>query len=652
MKFPRFRDIPLLFKVGFPPAFALAMLATVVASNLWSQQRQAEVLSGITHNTTLGDRISKDAAQITAANGAVYILMTKQAAGGSAASSQTALNAVLAQIDAVNADLKSLDVTLPPNQRASFEGVIKNLGNYRGGIQVVGSMLGIDFGTAAAFLQPFQATYQQMTATLNAASQQVSAASEAQADKSTRAAKVTGTIMIAFAVATLVLVAAVAGVIIMAVQRTVRDISNATETLAKGQNEIDLDRLERRDEFGAIVHSLAVFRENQLHMISMRIEQETLEAREQATKREQEQQRELAQQQQQTVVSSLADALESLSYGDLRHAITNAFPDGYEKLRVDFNASIAKLAEAMSAIGIAVAAMTSGTNEISEASGDLSRRTEEQAARLEETAAAIDEIATTVRKTAAASKQVSDVVSNTKARADSSTKVASRALVAMEEINRSSREISQIVGLIDDIAFQTNLLALNAGIEAARAGDAGRGFAVVATEVRALAGRSAESAKQIKTLISSSTKSVGQGVSLVGEMSTGLDEILARVTEISGLISEITLAAQEQATSLATVNSAVNTIDQVTQQNAAVAEQSAAASRHLADEADGLKTLVSRFQVHAASGERAEAAPPRAPRPASLKTVAPARPQKVFAATASRGAPALKVVKKDDWTEF
>ncbi len=642
MKFPKFADVPLIFKVGLPPAFALAMLAALVASNLWSQRQDGNVLSGIIQNDALQNRISGDAAHITAANGALYILMTKQAAGASAASSQQAVSDVLAQIDAVKADLQQLSGTLPPAQRADFESLVKKLGNYRGGVQVVGSMLGIDFNSAASFLQPFEVTYRQMTATLNAASGQVTAASVARADASKRAARSTAAWIIAFAAATLVLVAAVAGIIILAVQRTVRDISQATERLARGDNDLDLARLERRDEFGAIVHSLAVFRENQLRMITMRQEQEAMEVREQASRHAQEQQNEQARQQQQIVVSNLAAALECLADGDLRHAITDAFPEGYEKLRLDFNASIAKLAEAMAAISSAVAAMNSGSNEISEASENLSQRTEEQAARLEETAAAIDEIAAMVRKTAAAAAQVSEVAGNTKSRTDTSTKVASRALVAMEEITSSSREINQIVGIIDEIAFQTNLLALNAGIEAARAGDAGRGFAVVATEVRALAGRSADSAKQIKTLISSSTKSVGQGGVLVGEMSTSLDEILARVTEISALVSEIALAAQEQATSLATVNTAVNTIDQVTQQNAAVAEQSAAASRNLADEAGGLKSLVARFKIEAA--------------PDGGLPLRPARPR-VKAAAVKGAAPAmapraLKIVKQDNWTEF
>jgi methyl-accepting chemotaxis protein len=631
MKGIRFTDIPLVFKVGFPPAFALAMLAALVACASWSQHQQAQVLATIIRMDALQSELSSDSARITAANGALYILMTKQAAGGSVAQSQADLANVLQQIDDVRADLQTLKPRLAPSQRMAFDGVLKDLTDYRGGIQVVSSMLRIDFGTAAGFIQPFEAIYQRMTATLDTASQQVVLASRQQAAQSTRAANLVSLAMILFAGATLVLVAAVAWFIIVTVRHTVRDISQATESLAKGQNDLDLARLERRDEFGAIVRSLNVFRDDQRHMAKMRTEQSALEARELASRQEQERQREEGRLQQQTVVTNLAGALESLAQGDLSHAISDIFPEGYEKLRLDFNAAIERLADAMAGISTAVNAMHNGTNEISEASGDLSRRTEEQAARLEETAAAIDEISDNVRKTAAAAQQVAGIIKTTKSRADTSSEVADRALVAMEEINRSSSEIGKIVGIIDGLAFQTNLLALNAGIEAARAGDAGRGFAVVATEVRALAQRSADSAKQIKVLINASTQSVGQGVDLVSKMSIGLTEILAGVTETSVLISEIAVSAEEQATGLSTVNTAVDTIDKVTQQNAAVAEQSAAASRHLADEAHGLQNLVSRFQLKPAQ---------RGP---AVARAAPAE---------SRGAPALKVVTQDGWAEF
>jgi methyl-accepting chemotaxis protein len=241
--------------------------------------------------------------------------------------------------------------------------------------------------------------------------------------------------------------------------------------------------------------------------------------------------------------------------------------------------------------------LRTGTEEITQASDDLSRRTEQQAASLEETAAALDEITATVRKTAEGAKQARDVVSQTRSDAEQSGEVVRHAVAAMSSIEQSSQQISQIIGVIDEIAFQTNLLALNAGVEAARAGDAGRGFAVVASEVRALAQRSAEAAKEIKTLISTSAKQVGAGVKLVGETGESLGRIVIQVAEITTVVTEIAASAQEQATGLHEVNTAINQMDQVTQQNAAMVEQSTAASHALAQETSELVRLTERFQI-------------------------------------------------------
>ena len=289
-----------------------------------------------------------------------------------------------------------------------------------------------------------------------------------------------------------------------------------------------------------------------------------------------------------------------------------------------------------------VAAIRSGAGEISQAADDLSRRTEQQAASLEETAAALDQITATVRKTASGAKQCSDVVLAARGDAEKSGEIVRDAVGAMSAIEQSSTQISQIIGVIDEIAFQTNLLALNAGVEAARAGDAGRGFAVVASEVRALAQRSADAAKEIKTLISSSGTQVGAGVSLVGQTGEALNRIVERVAEIDGLVSEISASAQEQATGLQQVNTAVNQMDQVTQQNAAMVEQSTAASHSLSQEAETLAGSVARFQIGAAAQPVRDVARSAARPVPALKTV-------------GRGGAALKpqpVAAEDGWEEF
>ena len=269
-----------------------------------------------------------------------------------------------------------------------------------------------------------------------------------------------------------------------------------------------------------------------------------------------------------------------------------------------------QLEKALQSVKDSTQAMDSGTHEISTASNDLSRRTEQQASSLEETAAALDEITATVKKAAEGATHARKVVAATKDDAEKSGEVVRKAVEAMGGIEKSSQQISQIIGVIDEIAFQTNLLALNAGVEAARAGDAGRGFAVVASEVRALAQRSAEAAKEIKGLISTSTGQVEQGVQLVAETGKSLERIVSKVAEINGVVTEIASGAQEQATGLQQVNTAVNQMDKVTQQNAAMAEQATAASRSLARRrAPSCRSWSSLFQV----GDTGAAEPMRRP---------------------------------------
>ena len=300
-------------------------------------------------------------------------------------------------------------------------------------------------------------------------------------------------------------------------------------------------------------------------------------------------------------VEATAKALSRLAKGDLTYRIDGEFPEEYLRLQADFNAAIGRLQEVMEGVSSAASAIQSGTGEITSAADDLSRRTERQAANLEETAAALDEITATVKKTAEGAKEAQSVVNAARGDAEQSGAVGSDAISAMGKIEASATQISQIVGVIDEIAFQTNLLALNAGVEAARAGEAGRGFAVVASEVRALAQRSAEAAKEIKALITASTAQVSSGVELVGKTGEALRRIVGEVAKITDLVTEIAASAQEQAVGLGQVNTAINDMDQMTQQNAAMVEQSTAASHALAQQASELGRSMAQFELGGAA---------------------------------------------------
>ncbi|MCW6512255.1 methyl-accepting chemotaxis protein [Hyphomicrobiales bacterium BP6-180914] len=373
-------------------------------------------------------------------------------------------------------------------------------------------------------------------------------------------------------------------------------LTRAMDRITQGEADAIIERTERTDEVGDLTRTASAFGEA-AH--KLRAEAQASVGREVLERERQE--REAAQARDAAddlhIITELGTGLRALSDGNLTHRIESAFAAKATQLKEDFNSAVGKLQETMTVISGSSSAIRLGTAEISTASDDLSRRTEQQAASLEETAAALDEITATVKKTSDGSRHAQKVVGSAKSDAERSGIVVSQAVEAMSAIEQSAHKISQIIGVIDEIAFQTNLLALNAGVEAARAGEAGRGFAVVASEVRALAQRSAEAAKEIKALISTSSQQVEAGVDLVNETGGALKRIVTQVAEINAVVSDIATSTQEQATALQEVNTAINQMDQVTQQNAAMVEESTAASKNLAQETEELARLIGQFQI-------------------------------------------------------
>ncbi|HUI19958.1 MAG TPA: methyl-accepting chemotaxis protein [Methylocella sp.] len=321
------------------------------------------------------------------------------------------------------------------------------------------------------------------------------------------------------------------------------EITGVMKKLVDGDVIVTVPGVGRNDELGRMAEAVQFFKEQSLKKLQKQAQEEEDIKRWQQEDAERVAREAEAARQDQIAIDNLAAGLAKLADGDLVYRIGIVFAPKTEKLRSDFNSALEKLQQTMQGLRANIDAIHVGSGEISSAADDLSRRTEQQAASLEETAATLDEITTTVKNTAQGAIHAREVVSEAKAKADESGEVVRQAIGAMGGIETSSRQISQIIGVIDEIAFQTNLLALNAGVEAARAGDAGRGFAVVASEVRALAQRSAEAAKEIKSLISASTSQVTQGVDLVGATGKALGQIVAQVAEIDTVVSGIAVSA-------------------------------------------------------------------------------------------------------------
>jgi methyl-accepting chemotaxis protein len=353
------------------------------------------------------------------------------------------------------------------------------------------------------------------------------------------------------------------------------------------------------------------------------------------------------------VTAVFGQAIAAIAAKQLDHRITEEVPEAYREMRDAFNLATEELATTIAEIGEAAHSIHGEADDILNSAGDLSKRTESQATAVEQTAAALDEITATVGDSTRRAEEVSNLAARTRAGAEKSGEVVKQAVAAMGAIETSSGEIFNIIGVIDEIAFQTNLLALNAGVEAARAGDAGKGFAVVAQEVRELAQRSAKAAKEIKGLIVNSGNQVKSGVELVGQTGTALGAIVGEVGEISGHIQSIFDSAREQTTALKEINGAVNNIDQATQRNAAMVEQTNAASHRLAAESARIAGMLAEF----ATG-RAANRPIRKPAPAARAAAVPeVPPAAVVAKAGSRSRPAAAAVgntalASNSWKEF
>ncbi|MDO8882862.1 methyl-accepting chemotaxis protein, partial [Pseudotabrizicola sp.] len=362
------------------------------------------------------------------------------------------------------------------------------------------------------------------------------------------------------------------------------------------------------------------------------------------------------------VVDALRAALARLSNGDLTATLNEKFDPRYDGLRADFNEATDRLHAALSDVVESSSAIRGEVNEISSAADNLSRRTEQQAATLEQTAAALDQMTTSVKSTAEVARHANSRVEEAKQNAETSGRVVREAVSAMGEIEQSSSKISRITSVIDEIAFQTNLLALNAGVEAARAGEAGRGFAVVASEVRDLAQRSSEAAREIAGLITASSDQVKRGVSLVAEAGRSLNGIQSAVGEIHTLVSDIASSAKEQSNGITELNTAVKHLDQVTQQNAAMFEETSAASQSLNRAAGALAETTNRFTLQSAaiSDHRSGALTSRTARSWGTPKTSASPPAAKFqstrtapaAAAGKRSALALQTAPGDGWEEF
>ncbi|MBC6715254.1 CHASE3 domain-containing protein [Aurantimonas sp. DM33-3] len=377
----------------------------------------------------------------------------------------------------------------------------------------------------------------------------------------------------------------------------ISQMTGVMRSLAAGDKTVAIPGAGRQDEIGEMAGAVEAFKKAAIERDELAQEAEATRISQEDAKKRQAALDNAKAEDLRAFVGVVEVGFERLSAGDLTVRMQDRVAEEFEPIRAKFNASVASLEEAIGHVVTSIASIRTGLGEINTASNDLAHRTEQQAASLEETVAALGQVTQAVNETAEGAGKAQQVASGAREKAQKGGEVVGKAVAAMGQIEQSSEKINSIISVIDEIAFQTNLLALNAGVEAARAGEAGKGFAVVAQEVRGLAQRSAEAAKEIKTLIATSREQVGTGVELVTASGKSLEEIVTEVSAMAEVISTIASSAREQATSLREVSGAADQMDKVTQQNAAMVEEATAASQTLANETDELAHAMAQFRT-------------------------------------------------------
>jgi methyl-accepting chemotaxis protein len=453
--------------------------------------------------------------------------------------------------------------------------------------------------------------------------------------------------------------------VVYRVTKPLTAMADAMTRLAKGDETVTIAGAERSDEIGAMAKAVLVFRDAGQEKV--RLEAQAAEQRRGAEedRRKNAEVQAKAAAEQTDALKTLAGGLAKLSDGDLTFRLTDGFSDHYRQIRDDFNAAMSRLQETIQAIAHSAREVAGASGEISGGTSNLSQRTEEQAASLEETSASMEQISLTVKKNAENAQQANQLTAGTRDVADRGGAVVAEAVSAMARIEESSRKISDIISVIDEIARQTNLLALNAAVEAARAGEAGRGFAVVASEVRSLAQRSSQAAKDIKDLITNSSGQVQEGVELVNKAGASLTEIVGSIQKVAEIVADIAAASAEQSTGIDQVSTALSQMDEVTQQNSALVEQNAAAAKALEQQSKAMDHQVGMFRLgdapaagHApqvAARKPADAAEQRAAatkqRPDAVAKQSPAQPKR---GVVGRMQAALATAFKPEpgWKEF
>jgi len=454
----------------------------------------------------------------------------------------------------------------------------------------------------------------------------------------------------------------VAFFIARAISGPLMSLCGAMKELGAGNFDVVLPGLGRKDEIGEIAGAVEEFKvkaaEKAVHEADETLRRQKAEAEAQAEiQAQQAAERTKVAEEQARVVSLIGDGLRKLSDGDLTFRLTDGFSEAYKQVKDDFNTAMTRLQDTIVAIAAAAKEVAGATAEISSGTTDLSQRTEEQAASLEQTSASMEQLASTVKKNAESAQQANQFAGGTGQVADRGGQLVAQAVNAMARIEESSRKISDIISVIDEIARQTNLLALNAAVEAARAGEAGRGFAVVASEVRSLAQRSSQAAKDIKDLITNSSGQVQEGVELVNRAGASLTEIVDSIKRVAAIVADIAAASVEQSTGIDQVNTALSQMDEATQQNSALVEQSAAAAKTLEQHAGSMDQRVTYFKV--AGGARGAGVQPVAIEQHKMSAAPKAKPavqartQAAPKRVAMNGSGRAAAAAADtDWKEF